>query len=129
MKKQRLIELILSFSLLIIFAWFAYSAFYELFIFEQAVHYPRITLDQHPGSYTTSVKFSLDIPTITSFVTFSSALRSIPSAFMIFAIKIFFPGKETKKYWILQSIGFSVCFTSSMIGALNFMSTAFEGVG
>ena len=64
MKSKKNIELILNSVLLIVFVWFVYNAFYELFT------RPR-------GNGTKIVEFSLDAPTISSFIILFVALLSV----------------------------------------------------
>lgn len=126
MKKR--IEIILNSVLLIILIWFAYEAFYELFVFKTGVHYPRINLNQNDWG-NTIVNFTLNTPIIAYFTILFFAFIGIYASIRIYIIKIFTLNIKTKKYWIIQLIAFVICFFSMIIAWFDFFNTAFQGVG
>ena len=121
-------QLILNSALLIIFVWFLYEAFYELFVFKFGVHYPRVTLNQNDWGNTV-VNFTLNIPTVTPFIILFSAFVSIFASINVYIITISASNKRTKKYWIIQLTGIIICFISMIIAVYDFLTTAFQGVG
>jgi hypothetical protein len=128
LKQKRNIELIANSATLVIFAWFAYKAFFELFIFVQGVHYPRIGYSSD-SSGSPFLDINFNVPTTTSIIILLSALFCIFASIMIYTIAISRSGKKTKKYWIIQAIGFSICLVSLFVTWIDFFSTAFGGVG
>ena len=121
-KRKRVIDFFKNFVFLIIFLWFAYITFYELFVFKYGVHYPRITINKISLS-------NFNTPTITAFIVLLSALISICASIMIFIILLKNLNKKTKKYRIIQIIGFIVCLLSMTISWFDFLRNAFQGVG
>jgi hypothetical protein len=127
-KDKRIAELIANSLLLLIFVWFACKAFYELFIFEEGKHYPRVGLSYNTWGNAV-VDFTLNIPTVTAIIILLAALISMYASVWIYLIRIFAWEKKTKKYWIMQLTGFLICLTALIIGVLDFFNTAFQGVG
>jgi hypothetical protein len=123
MKSKKNIELILNSVLLIIFVWFAYKAFYELFTNELGVHFSRVVL-RPMGNGTKIVEFALNAPTITSFIILFMSLLSICAAMMIYIIKIFAVDKKTRIYWIFQITGFLICLLSIFYSIYDFFNTS-----
>ena len=127
-KGKQYAVLILNALCLIFFIWLAYRAFYDLFIFEPNVHYPKVQLSQTTWGKTV-VQFTLNIGTTTSFIIFGAALVSIYASLMVFVVAFFGDGKPTRTYWRVQAICFLICFVATAIQLNDFMSTAFDGVG
>ena len=121
-------QIILNSALLIIFVWFLYESFYELFVLKSGVHYPRVTLNQNDWGNTV-VNFTLNIPTVTNFIILFSAFVSIYASIKIYIITISASNKRTIKYWRIQLTGFAICFISMIIAWFDFFNSAFQGVG
>lgn len=121
-------ELILSSVVLIVSAWFAYIAFYELFINKPGVHYPRIIIKQS-GNGSLTVEFVLNTPTTTNIIILFSSLLSFYFSIRIFIISITGVNKRTLKYWIILIAGIVICLFASIYWMSDFFNTAFSGVG
>lgn len=121
---RKYIEQIANLVTLIIFGLFAYDSFYELFIFEPGVHYPRVEIDQ---SY--RVEFTLNTPTITSFLILLASFVGLYAFIMISITKFFGTDKSTIKYWIIHATCILICSLSLIVNWIHFLGTAFDGVG
>ena len=126
MKKH--IEIILNTAMLIVFIWLIYKVFNELFICAYGVNYARVVF-RPMGNGTNIVEFSLDTPTIASFLIMFVATLSILPNIMVYILKLFAIVKKTKIYWILQFTGFVICLSAFIYWFVNFINSAFSGVG
>ncbi|MBN8702233.1 MAG: hypothetical protein J0M08_04155 [Bacteroidetes bacterium] len=128
MKTKKTIEMIFNSISLVILVWFIFNSYYELFVNTPGIHTSRIAL-KSMGNGTKIVQFSLNTPTIASFVILIAALVSIYSAIMICVIKIFALNKKTRIYWRLQIAGLFICFLTLIYSMVDFLNTSFTGWG
>jgi hypothetical protein len=125
---NKIILLILNTISFLVLLWFAYNAYYELFVFRPNIHYPRIgTL--HEIFVLGTGKFSLNIPTLCNLLILCISLFSLYAVTMIYIIYIISPQRKTQKFWIMQIAGISICLLCVFIEMIDFLSNAFGGVG
>ena len=115
-------KLILNFFILLFFMWLAYTAFYDLFIFELNVHTPKFYLTKNSLGKI-FIEYTLDTAT----VALLSTLVGIYASLKIFAIKIFDLIASSKKYWHLQGVCLFLCIITNVIYFLDFFSSPFIG--
>ena len=120
--------LLLSGLCVLFFAWVAYGAYYDLFVFEPGVHYPRVTLSETMWG-DTMVQFTLNVPTTTGFVLLSAAFVSLYASVRLFLANLFRRGRSAQTYWIVLGVSFLVAAIAFCIQVNDFMGTAFDGVG
>ena len=111
---------------LILFIWFFYNSFYELFIYVEKVHYPRIMIGQAEEN---SYYFRFDVPTLCNLIIIIASLLSLVSSIMIFLVMLSQLKKKIRKYWIVQITGFIICLLCELVLINDFFSNAFDGVG
>lgn len=126
--QNKTVTLIFNSCIFIVLGWLAYGAFYELFIFEPGIHYPRINVCGINNDCENSDPI-LNIPTICSLIILISSIISLFSSFMIFIITTFRFANKTRIFWIIQLTGISVGIICLFIETLDFLGCAFRGVG
>ena len=113
---------------LIYFAWIAYRSFYDLFIFEPGVNYPWVELSQTVWGKTI-VQFILNVPTVTSFLIFVSAVLGLFAGVFVFIFTYRGKAKKVQAWWrifVIMLVASMICYA---VQVFDFFSTAFEGVG
>ncbi len=120
--------LLLNGLCLLFFAWVAYRAYYDLFVFEPGVHYPRVALSENTWG-DTMVQFTLNVSTTTGFILLGAAFVSLYASVRLFVANFFRRGQSAKTYWIVLGISFLVAVIAFLIQWSDFMGTAFDGVG
>ena len=111
-------ELIGNTLLLSIFLTFAYISFLEL---------SRHIMIRDMGNGETIVEFTLSNPTVVNFIIGFVSIACIYASLRIFFCRIFAADKSVKKYWIILLVGFLICVSAGIIGALHFLSNASMG--
>jgi len=112
----------------IFYCWFAYSSFYNLFIFEKSIHYPLIDIF-HNIPESDSFSFTMNLPTICNLIILIMCLMGLVSAIVVFRICLFRLNSTIKKIWIVQIIAIILIVVSEAIIVYDFYSSAFTGVG
>jgi len=127
---RRAIEQAVGLISVCLFAWLAYEAAYELFVFEPGVHYPRIVLG--PGAEASGrgwIRLSLNTPTVTSLVSLAVAWQGMGAACAAWILAVLDPTRTTRPLWLAQGLALGVYATSTLVMLADFVSTAFSGVG
>lgn len=120
--------LLLNGLCLLFFAWVAYRAYYDLFVFEPGVHYPRVALSENTWG-DTMVQFTLNVSTTTGFILLGAAFVSLYASVRVFVANFFYRGQSAKTYWIVLGVSFLVVTIAFWIQWSDFIGTAFDGVG
>ncbi len=120
--------LLLNGLCLLFFAWVAYRAYYDLFVFEPGVHYPRVALSENTWG-DTMVQLTLNVSTTTGFILLGAAFVSLYASVRLFVANFSHRGQSAKTYWIVLGISFLVAVIAFLIQWSDFMGTAFDGVG
>lgn len=120
--------LLLNGLCLLFFAWVAYRAYYDLFVFMPGVHYPRVALSENTWG-DTMVQFTLNVSTTTDFILLGAALVSLYASVRVFVANFLHRGQRAKTYWIVLGVSFLVAAIAFLIQWSDFMGTAFDGVG
>lgn len=115
--------LLLAYIIVVVIAGgLVYEGIYDLFASVPAVHVPRISVDSlgmHAG---------LDVPTLTSAAMAIGGLAAIIGA--LWALWRW-SARSTTPWWtiLLQGIGLTVAVVALVVSILDFLATAFDGVG
>lgn len=115
--------LLLAYIIVVVIAGgLVYEGIYDLFASVPAVHVPRISVDalgMHAG---------LDVPTLTSAAMAIGGLAAIIGA--LWALWRW-SARSTTPWWpiLLQGIGLTVAVVALVVSILDFLATAFDGVG
>ena len=115
--------LLLAYIIVVVIAGgLVYEGIYDLFASVPAVHVPRISVDSlgmHAG---------LDVPTLTSAAMAIGGLAAIIGA--LWALWRW-SARSTTPWWtiLLQGIGLTVAIVALVVSVLDFLATAFDGVG
>ncbi len=125
-KKQ--IEIVLNSACLILFIWFGYKAFFELFVNIQGIHYARINFGSQNYGPSSSV-FKLNVPTVACVVILATALLGVFASIKVVIIRIFSPYKRTNVWWIIQLSCLLICLVSLHFWVFDFLNSAFVSVG
>lgn len=121
-------HLLLNMFCLAIFAWLAYRAYYDLFVFEPGVHYPRVALSQNTWGDAV-VQFTLNVPTTTGFIKLGAALGGVVTAVLLFVSTRRHTAPKVRVYWLLLALICLIYVAATLLAWSDFMQTAFDGVG
>lgn len=119
-------HLLVKVCCLAFFAWLAYRAYYDLFVFEPGVHYPRVALSQNMWNDTV-VQFTLNVATITGFIKLGAALGGMVTAVLLTTRRHTAP--KARVYWVLLAAIYLIYAAAAFMAWSDFMQTAFDGVG
>ena len=115
--------LLLAYIIVVVIAGgLVYEGIYDLFASVPAVHVPRISVDS------LGIHAGLDVPTLTSAAMAIGGLAAIIGA--LWALWRW-SARSTTPWWtiLLQGIGLTVAVVALVVSILDFLATAFDGVG
>ena len=119
---RRWLSLFAYVIVMVIAGWLIYEGMYDLFASVPAVHVPRISMDSlgmHAG---------LDVPTVTSAAMVVGGLAAVVGA--AWALWRWSTRSKTPRWSILlQGLGLTLAIVAMVVSILEFLATAFDGVG
>ncbi len=108
-------------------AAFAASGGRELFVYEAGVHYPRVAAERAGSTFPLRVSFYLNVPTVAAFVELTCGVGAVLAAAAAAAAVI--RKRRARRYLAAAALMLALAFAAVVVAALDFLSTAFRGVG
>ncbi len=119
---RRWLPLLAYVIVLVIAGWLMCEGIYDLFASVPAVHVPRISVD------TLGIHVGLDVPTLTSAAMAVGGLMAVVGA--AWALWRWSTRSKTQRWSILlQGLGLTLAIVAMVVSILEFLATAFDGVG
>lgn len=107
-----------------LYAWFAYSAFFELFIDVPGEHYARVRMEEWSWGWT-RMEFFANTPTVGSFVVLGASLLSIAAVAGTLASIARRRSLSSRNAWlVIQGGGLLAAVVATAVIVVDFLSGA-----